>query len=122
MRDSLFRRFVCLFTPSKNTNRLRRGRSAIRRLEFQSLEPRQMFSADAIRLENLLPGAIQWQAAAPVPGDRPASPYDIPWNGYVDSTQLLFGDRIQGYTSRASYDLGEAQLAVDFKPDLFISV
>jgi hypothetical protein len=72
-----------------------------------------MMSADEIRLENLQTGVATWQAAAPIAGDRPAPVAAVAWNGYVDSTQF-FGDRIQGYTSQFSYDLGDSELTVQF--------
>jgi hypothetical protein len=44
------------------------------------------------------------------------APYGIAWNGFTDSTQNA-ADRIQGFTTRMSYDLAEPNLGIDFKVD-----
>ena len=76
-----------------------------------------MFSGSAIFEENVRGGASNWQVIAPTAAQRPVGPNGIIWNGFTDSTQLTYADRIQGFTSRMSYDLGEQELAVEFKVD-----
>ncbi len=116
MRDSILRRFIGRLR-TKNVSR--RGASRrTRQLAFESFEARQMFSASEIVIENGLTGADNWLVRAPsVPGERAAAPNSITWNGFTDSTQQTYNDRIQGYTSRISYDLSEPELAIDFKVD-----
>jgi hypothetical protein len=79
-----------------------------RRLAFESLENRELFSATQIRDENLLPGFVgNWQA------DRPQTLGGFTQNGSTDD-KLQNAARIQGYTSKPSYNLGEP---IDFKID-----
>jgi hypothetical protein len=69
-----------------------------------------MFSAQDIVAENALPGT-DWDTVlvgAPPTSDRPTAPGGFAYNGYTDSTQQQYNDRIQGYTGRPSYELGES--------------
>jgi hypothetical protein len=78
-----------------------------------------MFSAQDIVAENALPGT-DWDTVlvgAPPTSDRPTAPGGFAYNGYTDSTQQQYNDRIQGYTGRPSYDLGESELTIEFKVD-----
>jgi hypothetical protein len=85
-----------------------RYRRSQRRLCFESLETRQLFSAAQIRDENLLPGFNGvWTADSPPAANGNAQ------NGSTDD-KLQSATRIQGYTSKPSYNLGEP---IDFRID-----
>jgi hypothetical protein len=99
-----------------------------RRFGFESLEARWMLNAQDIIDENALQGVARtvWEVKAPItvqptpnhpPIERHPSPYNVPWNGFTDSTLQTYSDRIQGFTSRVSYDLGEPNLTIEFKVD-----
>jgi hypothetical protein len=90
-----------------------RSRRTQKRLRFESLEPRQMMTAEEILFENGLTPASQpyeLQFTLPAPGG-------FQFNGSVDST-FASQTRIQGYTSKPSYNLGEL---VEFKIDAMSS-
>lgn len=130
MRHSILRRFRDRFGAPLDSKRSASRRSACsRRLSFERFEERQMFAAADIFAENMHSGATDWQVRSPSQdvydqndqlialGERPRAPYGIAWNGFTDSTQTRYSDRIQGFTTRMSYDLAEPNLGIEFKVD-----